>query len=89
MLTITESARDELKNILEKNSNEEDEGLRLIVNQPGSFALMLDKEQNNDEVIEHNGVKILLYQKDMSPILDNIVLDCQYTESGRMLIISK
>ncbi len=89
MLTITDSARDELKNILEENSSEADDGLRLIVNQPGNFALMLDKKQDNDEVVEHQGWNILLYQRDMSQILEDIILDCQHTENGKMLVISK
>ena len=89
MFTITDSAKDELKKILDNNSTESDDGLRLIINEPGSFALMLDKKQENDEIIEHEGTIVLLYQKDMTNILDEIILDCHTTEDCKMLVISK
>ena len=89
MLTLTERAKAELKNILHQNQGATDDGLRLILSQPGDFALMLDKKQVNDKIVEDEGRILLLYQKDMARILDNIVLDCQDTEKGKMLVISK
>lgn len=89
MITVTDSAKAELKNILQENSSELDEGLRLIVNRPGNFALMLDRKQENDNVVEHEGLNIILYQKEMENVLDDIIIDCRFTENGRMLVISK
>lgn len=50
---------------------------------------MIDKEQAGDEVVEHDGHKILIAQKELSSILDGYIVDCWDTENGKQLTISK
>jgi iron-sulfur cluster assembly protein len=64
MIHITEKALDQIKNIM-KTENKEDHALRIGVRSGGcsglSYVMEFSKEQlPNDEIIEKDGVKILV-----------------------------
>jgi len=89
MITVTDDAKVELKNILISNSQDSDDGLRILIDTSGKPSIMIDKEQAGDEVVEHDGHKILIAQKELSSILDGYIVDCWDTENGKQLTISK
>ena len=80
-ISITESAKKELNNISQDN----EKGGRIILT--GSkcstgepqFSLSVDKEKEDDIVVDVEGIKILV-QKNLEEIIDNISID--YEEEG-------
>ena len=54
-----------------------------------SILLMLDKEEQDDQVVEHDGSKVLLVEKGLSSMVDGLTLDAQDTPDGPKLVISK
>ena len=67
MVTVTESAADKIKTMIE-DQGDLDLGLRMMVAGGGSsgfqYKLAFDKETGeNDQVIEQNGVKVLVDTK--------------------------
>ncbi|MFC2003554.1 hypothetical protein ACFLV4_06415 [Chloroflexota bacterium] len=59
MITITERAKEELKDVLVAAEAEPDEGLRLLPTSEDVFELMLDTEMSGDLVVEYEGYKVL------------------------------
>lgn len=90
MLTVTNSARDLLKEMLIKNSDDPETGMRLVV-QPENrhFGLLLAKEQAGDQLIEHEGSKVLMVAPDLAPSVENMTLDVENTETGPTLVMTK
>ena len=85
MLTVTESARQILKETLTVHSNDPEIGLRLSLKPPGILGIVLDKEAEGDEVVEHEGAKVLLVSSELAPLVDGNTLDTQDTPDGPQL----
>ena len=49
---------------------------------------MLDREAEGDQVVEHEGVKVLLVDSDLAPVVDGKTLDVEDTAEGPRLVIS-
>lgn len=89
MVTVTESAKQTLKDILTTHSNDPEVGIRLTFNPPGEFGIALDREVEGDQVVEHEGTKALLVAPDLAPMVEGITLDVRETAEGPRLVMSK
>jgi Fe-S cluster assembly iron-binding protein IscA len=87
MITVTQSAREELKRILVAHSEDPDVGLRLTPGTQSEYELLLDGEKDGDEVFKHEGSKVLFVPKDLSNALDGVTVDFAETDSGPRLVI--
>lgn len=84
MLTVTESACQALKSILESTEPQPEQSLRLVEDQ-GDYRLTLDTEREGDQVVEHAGETVLLVESEVRTELESIVLDLQDTPQGPQL----
>lgn len=86
MLTITDSAKEELKRIVESRKVEAGRCLRLAVQPtwpgPGDFGIVIDDEKADDFTVSLRGAKVLLLQDQLLPQLDKSVLDYKDTPEG-------
>ena len=89
MLTVTESARQHLKNMLLAHSEDPEIGLRLTVEPPRQFGMVLDREGVDDQIVEYEGAKVLLVAPELVTLLDEVTIDAQDTPEGTKLVISK
>ena len=89
MITVTDSAKQELKRILLSHIEDPEIGLRLTLKPGRQFGLMLDSEGQGDQVVEHEGSKVLLVGHELATTLDEATLDLQDTADGPKLVISK
>ena len=89
MLTVTESARQKLKEALVANTDDPDMSLRLVANLPGHFEFVMDKETEDDQVVEHDGRKILLVDSELDHALEGMTIDYEENAEGRHLVMSK
>ncbi len=87
MITITERAKEELKDVLVAAEAEPYEGLRLLPTSEEVFELMLDTEMTGDLVVEHEGYKVLLIGLEYFKWLNGKTLDCSDTEVGAVLFV--
>ena len=69
MLTVTETAKQLLKETLLAHSDDPEAGLRLSMKPPGQLGIMLDSEAEGDQVVEHEGAKVLLVASELAPIV--------------------
>lgn len=88
MLTVTQSAKELLKDKLVAHTDDPETGLRLTV-EAGQLGLVLDREQEGDQVVEHEAAKVLLVAPELAPVVDGITLDVQDTAEGPKLVVSR
>jgi len=89
MLTVTDSAKQELKKTLSAHTDDPEVSLRLELKPPGQFGLALSKEAEGDQVVEHEGTRILLVASELTPAVEGVTLDVKDTADGPKLVISK
>ena len=89
MIQITESAKLELKRLLDTSVDWPGARLRLLERDQGALGLGIDIEAGNDEVVEYQGTKLLLIETDLASRLDRILLDIDATPDGAVLVISE
>lgn len=89
MVTVTENAKQQLKETLLANRDDPETSLRLSIKTPGQFGLALDKEHEGDQVVEHEGVKVLLVGLEIVEQLQGATLDVGDTPEGTKLVISR
>ena len=89
MLTVTDNARELLKEILSANSDDPAMGLRLIVDEEKQVKMALGEEEEGDQVIEHDGSKVLMVPSELISVFDGITLDVEQTDDGPKLVVQK
>lgn len=89
MLTVTEGAKQLLKEILTAHSDDPKMGVRLALDPQGQMCLVLDKEQPGDHVVEHQESKVLLVASELAPVLEEATLDVENTSDGPKLVVQK
>ena len=87
MITVTENAKKELKEILEAAGAGPDEGLRLFPTENDKYILGLDTEMSADQVVDYEGYKVLLVGVEYYRLLDGKIIDCLNTENGITLFV--
>jgi len=83
MLTVTVTAKEKLKEALQKKTTDPEVAIRIIPSSsmPDQLELFLDKERKGDQVVEsEEGIKVLIIGPDSVPMLEGMVLD--YKETG-------
>jgi Fe-S cluster assembly iron-binding protein IscA len=89
MLTVTESAKQLLKETLQAHTDDTEMGLRLVSGPPGQLGLVLGREGYGDQIVEHEGAKVLLVAPELAPVVDGITLDVQDTADGPKLVVTR
>ena len=86
MITVTEKAKDKMKYILDSTVNNPLIGLRLGINDSDEYVLDTDIEQPGDEIVKHDGSKILFIGKDKAGNFDGYTIDF---ENKKKFVISR
>jgi len=89
MLTVTESARAELKRVSSQVQDQPDSVLRLVGDELGQLSLVADVEKEGDQVIKHEETTVLVIDEQLSAALEGVGVDCQDTEAGPRLVLFK
>jgi Fe-S cluster assembly iron-binding protein IscA len=85
VIEITDAAKTELKRILNENSQDPAAVLRLTSTPDGSLGLMLDSAAEGDNVIEHDGIKVLVIEEELAGMMSGVSMDVEDTDEGPML----
>jgi Fe-S cluster assembly iron-binding protein IscA len=91
MLTVTEIAKEKLREHLQTKTTDPEMAIRLVTSpsEPKQFTLVFDKEKEGDKVVESKaGIKVLLIRPDLVSELEGLVVDYQETPEGEGFIIS-
>lgn len=87
MIRTTDSARQELKRLLQTQTDEAGACLRLTSDEGGQLTLIVDVEREGDESIEHEGSRVLVYGKDLADELKETTIDVENTMDGPRLVV--
>ena len=87
MLTVTESAKQHLKELLLAHTDDPGIGLRLTGGGGVQFGLKIDSETPGDDVVEHEGLRVLLVGPEVAPVVAGATLDTRDTPEGTKLVI--
>jgi hypothetical protein len=87
VITVTETAKKELKEILVTAGAGPDEGLRLLPTETDKYVLSLDTEMSADQVVDYEGYKVLLVGIEYYRLLDGKTVDCLDTKDGLTLFV--
>jgi Fe-S cluster assembly iron-binding protein IscA len=89
MVTVTDSAKGLLKEILTAHSDDPQMGVRLALDPQGQLGLVLGEEEPGDLVVEHQESKVLLVPSELASALEEATLDVEDTADGPKLIVEK
>lgn len=105
MITVTDEAKDLLRGMLEQveeqaGIQEDDVSIRLAAAAPPqseeteqseqvAIGLMLDRPHEGDQIVEHEGKRVLLVDESMAGMLEGMTLDAVDTPDGRRLTINQ
>jgi Fe-S cluster assembly iron-binding protein IscA len=88
MITVTTEAAEVLATRVEVETTDPEETFRLVPAGSEQLGLTIDRMKEGDQVVEHEGVKVLLVGSELAEALDGLVIDCEDTSEGRRLIVS-
>jgi len=88
MLIVTEHARQRLKGMLVANADDPQVCLRLVLRSPTRLGLVLDEAMEGDQVVEHEGLRVMLVDHEISVSLDGGILDVESTADSERLSLS-
>lgn len=97
MINVTPEAKDVLHEMLQQSTDDVEFGIRMVPAVPpegeesGQIALgmTLDRSQEGDQVVEHNGRKVLILDPTMSQLLDEDTLATVDTPEGKRLALNR
>lgn len=87
MVTVTERARERLKELLEARTEDTSVGLRLELTPSGEFAVFPDQERVDDQVVEHQGAAVLLVGQEIAQKVEDTTIDCDDAGASPRLLI--
>jgi Fe-S cluster assembly iron-binding protein IscA len=88
MVSVTKAGEGELKRILNEHTANPESGLRLTKDQSGNLVLTIDLASGGDEVLEREGLKLLIVEPALFATLEGITIDVDETLEGRRLVIT-
>ena len=88
MIEVTQRAKQELKKLLHTKVDNPQARLRLTATEKGQLGLNIDIEKQDDQVVEHEGSKVLVVEDGLAAKLSGVTIDVQDTPEGPQLVIS-
>jgi Fe-S cluster assembly iron-binding protein IscA len=91
MLIVTPLAAEKLKEAIQNKTIDPEFGFRLVASplKPNQLKMTLDREKEGDQVVESEGVKILILSPEIASALEGMVMDYQETPEGAGFSISE
>jgi Fe-S cluster assembly iron-binding protein IscA len=92
MLTVTTTAKEKFREALQTRKMDSEIAIRIIPSpsKPNWLELVFDKEKEGDQVVRtEDGRKVLLIGADLTPALEEVVIDYMETSEGPGFTISK
>jgi Fe-S cluster assembly iron-binding protein IscA len=87
MLSVTQSAVQQLAEMLEEAESDEDEGLRLMDQGEGRLTLAVDETHEGDQVVGNGTRAVLFIDPELSDALDGTTLDTVDGPDGTQLTL--
>jgi Fe-S cluster assembly iron-binding protein IscA len=87
VVSVTERAKKELKNLLSRKVDWPEARLRLMDRGEGIIGLGIDVEEPGDQVLEFEDKKVLICDHELAMRLKGITIDVDDTPEGAEIVI--
>jgi Fe-S cluster assembly iron-binding protein IscA len=87
MLTVTQKAKELLKQILDDTKQKPDVSLRINHDPEKGFQLSYDKVREGDQAFQHDEKNVLLVDKSTCERVKDIVMDVKDTPEGTQFVL--
>ena len=88
MITLTARAAEELKTVVQAELKDPEQAFRLAYDESGQLALVVDRAKEDDQIVELEGLKVLLVGAEVTEVAHGMVVDWEDTPEGPCLIIT-
>jgi Fe-S cluster assembly iron-binding protein IscA len=88
MITLTARAAEELKAVVQAEFNDPEQAFRLVPDESGQLVLVVDRAKEGDQIVELEGLKVLLIGAEVAGVVHGMVVDWEDTSEGACLIIT-
>jgi Fe-S cluster assembly iron-binding protein IscA len=88
MIAVTARAARELKAVAQAELEGREQALRLVPDESGQLGLVVDRVKDGDQIVEHEGVRVLLVGAEVIDVVHGMVVDWEDTSEGPCLIIT-
>ena len=89
MVTVTERAKEKLKEMLQSETDDPSVGLRLATAPSGEIGIFPDRERNDDHIVEHQGSAVLLVGQEMANAIGDATIDYDENEPEPTLVMKR
>jgi len=91
VVTVTAQAAGKIREYLQAATTDPELGIRLTPSplMPNRIEMILDKEKEGDQVVESEGVKMLLLDPTIAQALEGMIIDYEETPRGGRFTISR
>ena len=89
MVKVTNKAKEGLRELLLLCTEDPETSLRLSRGSLGQFGFVLGREEDGDEVVRCNGLKVLLVLSEFVSLLDGAIIDVENDGSKRVFVMTK
>jgi len=89
VVTVTERAKEKLKELLATETEDPSVGLRLETTSPGQLGIFPDRVRTDDQVVEHQGAAVLLVGQETAETVGETTIDYDESETGSRLVIRR
>ena len=89
MINVTEQAKQELKRLLSQKVDWPGACLRLMDRGQGKLGIGIDIELPGDQIVEYQGIKVLIIEPELAANIKGITLDVNNTPQGAELVIDE
>jgi Fe-S cluster assembly iron-binding protein IscA len=89
MLNVTQRAKIRLKELLERGKPDDPSvGLRLGKTASGALGVFSDRGRADDEIVEHEGVVVLLVGQEIAASMEDRTIDYDERGPDRRLVVT-
>ena len=89
MISLTKSAKDRLRSLSQHICDQTETVLRLTLNERGQHKFVPDCKREGDQVIEYQGVPLLVVDGTVSVALEGLQIDFVDNDKGQAWVLTK
>jgi Fe-S cluster assembly iron-binding protein IscA len=89
MVTVTERAKEKLKELLQGETDDPSLGLRLVTTPSGEIGMFADRERDDDQIVEYQGSAVLLVNEGVASTIGDATIDYDDSDPGPRLVMTR
>ena len=89
MVTVTERAKEKLRELLQTETDDPSVSLRLASAPSGEFGMFADRERDDDQIVEYDGSAVLLVDQKVASTIGDATIDDDESAPDPRLVMTR